>query len=368
MHAEIAGAGFAGLTAAIALRRRGWTVRVHETNAKLRAFGAGIFIWDNGLRVLQAIEAYDGVATGAFAAPRYRTFRDGQCVSWAEVNAPGHYRLLTMTRQHLYGAILAAARRAGVEMLTSSTAIGASAGGVLHLAGGRSLAADLVIGADGVRSAVRDSLGLGDKRRKYLDGIVRVLVPRGRLTGGQWDEVIDFWASTPRTLRVLYAPCEGNQLYLAMMSPVADPAASAIPVNADVWASCFPNLRPAFDAIGANGRYDVYETTSLHRWSSGHVAIVGDAAHAMTPQLAQGAGCAMMNALGLAVAVADAPRGAIAKALEAWEARERPLTDHTQASAAHLAETRALAHGMPWTDPADYFRAVRHVPTGVVPT
>ncbi|MGZ5908931.1 MAG: NAD(P)-binding protein, partial [Reyranella sp.] len=80
MHAEIAGAGFAGLTAAIALRQRGWTVRVHETNADLRAFGAGIFIWDNGLRVLAAVGAYDGVVNGAFAAPGYRTHRDGICL------------------------------------------------------------------------------------------------------------------------------------------------------------------------------------------------------------------------------------------------------------------------------------------------
>src|ERR1035438_9188608 len=65
MHAEIAGAGFAGLTAAIALRRRGWTVRVHEKDAALRAFGAGIFIWENGLRVLQAIGAAEDVVRGA---------------------------------------------------------------------------------------------------------------------------------------------------------------------------------------------------------------------------------------------------------------------------------------------------------------
>ena len=112
MHAEIAGAGFAGLVAAIALRQRGWTARVHEIDTELRAFGAGIFIWDNGLRVLQAIGAYDDVADGAYAAPGYRTERNGVCMSFAKVNAEGHFRLLTMSRQHLYSAILAAARRA----------------------------------------------------------------------------------------------------------------------------------------------------------------------------------------------------------------------------------------------------------------
>lgn len=362
MHAEIAGAGFAGLTAAIALRQRGWTVRVHETNADLRAFGAGIFIWDNGLRVLEAVGAYDGVVNGAFAASGYRTHRDGICLSDEKVNAGGRYRLLTMTRQHLYGAILAAARSVNIEIVTNSTAIGASPEGVLHMADGRRLDADLVIGADGVRSAVRDSLGLTDSRRKYLDGIIRVLVQRGPLKGGVWDEVIDFWAFTPRTLRILYTPCGEDELYMAMMAPLEDEAASSIPVNVDVWASCFPDLRPALEAIGDRGRYDVYETTTLSRWSSGRVAIIGDAAHAMPPTLAQGAGCAMMNALSLAVAVEATPRAGLTEALAAWEARERPLTDHTQASAAHLAKTRELANGMPWD--GDCFRAARHIPTG----
>ena len=60
-HAEIAGGGFAGLVAAIALSQRGWSVRVHEKAELLRAFGAGIFIWENGLRVLKAVGAYEDV-------------------------------------------------------------------------------------------------------------------------------------------------------------------------------------------------------------------------------------------------------------------------------------------------------------------
>ena len=362
MHAEIAGAGFAGLTAAIALRQRGWTVRVHETDTELRAFGAGIFIWDNGLRVLEAIGAYDEVVNGAFAAPGYRTHRDGACLSTESVNSRGHYRLLTMTRQHLYSSILNAARRIDVELVTNSTAIGASEEGVLHLSDGRHLEADLVIGADGVRSAVRDSLDLIDSRRKYKDGITRVLVPRGTLKGGVWDEVIDFWAFTPRTLRILYTPCGDDDLYMAMMAPLEDCAACSLPVDVEVWASCFPELRPALEAIGGSGRYDVYETTTLRRWSAGRVAIIGDAAHAMPPTLAQGAGCAMMNALSLAAVLEGIEPKKFPEALKAWELRERPLTDHTQTSAAHLAKTRELANGMPWE--SDYFRAVRHVPTG----
>jgi len=60
-HAEIAGAGFAGLTAACALAQRGWSVRVHERADRLRTTGAGIYIYENGLRVLEP--------AGAYAAP-----------------------------------------------------------------------------------------------------------------------------------------------------------------------------------------------------------------------------------------------------------------------------------------------------------
>src|SRR5258707_13309884 len=64
-HAEIAGAGFAGLTAACALAQRGWSVRVHERGQRLRTTGAGIYIYENGLRVLAAVAPYDEAGKGA---------------------------------------------------------------------------------------------------------------------------------------------------------------------------------------------------------------------------------------------------------------------------------------------------------------
>ena len=64
-HAEIAGAGFAGLTAACALAQRGWRVRVHERARELRTTGAGIYIYENGLRVLEAVGAYAAAVEGA---------------------------------------------------------------------------------------------------------------------------------------------------------------------------------------------------------------------------------------------------------------------------------------------------------------
>jgi len=364
MHAEIAGAGLAGLAAATALRQRGWTVRVHEKEAALRAFGAGIFVWENGLRVLHAIGAYDDVVRGAPEPSAYVSRRDGVAVTVEKVNGSHPFRLLTMTRQHLYGGILAAAERAGVEICTRSEAVGARPEGVLQLADGRELPADLVVAADGVRSALRDSLGIVGARRKYQDGLTRVLLDESAdLVGEPWNRVIDSWVLNPRTLRILYAPCEEGRRYIGLMAPVDAKDASTLPINPAVWEPCFPEFASALRLIGSRGRHDVYETTRLEAWSAGRVAIVGDAAHAMPPQLAQGACCAMMNALSLAVFVSDGSD--IADGPQRWQAQERALTDHTQARSAELARTRALGSGMQWDDIG--LRAAQHVPTGTLP-
>jgi 2-methyl-3-hydroxypyridine 5-carboxylic acid dioxygenase len=361
-HAEIAGAGFAGLVAAISLRQRGWTVRVHEASRELRAFGAGIFIWENGLRILRAIGAYNEVMASAHEACVYETRHDNRIIAESAFNLTMGTRMMTMTRQHLYAAILRAARREGVDIVTNSEVIGALQSGVLLTADGQQFQADLVIGADGVKSKVRDSIGLLKERNVYGDGIIRVLVPRMKdeLGPGTWDHVIDFWNLERRSLRILYVPCNTRDLYLAMMAPVSDPEASSIPVRQDIWIESFPQLEPVLRHVTVGGRYDAYEASKLIRWSSGRVAIIGDAAHAMTPTLGQGAGTAMTNALSLAVSVADAHD--IEQALQAWEDRERPLTELTQDMSAQIARERAMSRGEAWNEST--LRPARHIPTG----
>src|SRR3546814_20434930 len=111
-HAEIAGAGFAGLTAAIALKQIGWSVRVHEADRELRAFGAGIFIWENGLRVLRAIGAYDEVMNGLHNVGVMEPRLDGRpgVVQKFGIDTTG-CRMVTMTRQHPYTGMLHTAQR-----------------------------------------------------------------------------------------------------------------------------------------------------------------------------------------------------------------------------------------------------------------
>ena len=64
MHAEVVGAGFVGLTVAARLAQHGWSVRVHERAREIRAFGAGIWLWDNGAQVLHALACADEALRG----------------------------------------------------------------------------------------------------------------------------------------------------------------------------------------------------------------------------------------------------------------------------------------------------------------
>ena len=364
-HVEIAGGGFAGLTAAIAIRKLGWSVRVHESEKELRAFGAGIYIWENGLRVLRAIGAYDDVMSGLHGVGVMESRFDGQPGVIQRFGAETRCRMVTMTRQHLYSAILKAARRLDIEILTRSEAVGATLEGVLETGSGQRYPADLVIGADGVNSQVRKSLGIEMEREIYGDGITRLLVERTpeEVSDPDWDHVIDFWTRTPGPRRILYTPCNDKELYLAFMAPRSDAEAAEVPINKNAWSASFPYLAHIIERVQMDGRYDLYSSTRLKTWSRGRVALVGDSAHAMPPTLGQGAGLAMSNALGLAAALGAS--SSIEQALQAWERTDRPITDHTQNYASDLAKTRKLIDGHAWGDSA--LRAARHVPTGALP-
>ena len=163
MHAEIAGAGFAGLVAAISLARSGWSVRVHERTPFVRSEGYGIAIHRNGILVLQSLGVFDDIRSGAVRVSHLETRRaDGSLTS--QVPAKLTYRI---SRQHMISVLHQHAVGAGVDIVVNSEVEGALPEGVLLLKNGTRLSADLVIGADGVhsRGACRLKPGLPAIRR-----------------------------------------------------------------------------------------------------------------------------------------------------------------------------------------------------------
>jgi 2-polyprenyl-6-methoxyphenol hydroxylase-like FAD-dependent oxidoreductase len=323
-HAEIVGAGFAGLTAACALAQHGWSVRVHERADRLRTTGAGIYIYENGLRVLEAVGAYEDAVKGApFAHTREVRDDHNQVISvhrWTES------RVFSIVRQTVINALADAAGRAGVEIVFNSVAARASVDGELELSDRRRLKADLIVGADGSNSRVRDSLGLISRRKCLVDGCTRLLIDKTsdeRHADGA--TTVEYWSGSRR---VLYTPCSETEIYIALTMLDSDEIAKEVPVRKDAWKGWFPHLEKLIDRIEEQGRYDRFELIKLKRWSTGRVAIIGDAAHALPPNIGQGGGCAMMNALSLAYYL-DREKE-VSEALEVWEHNERPITDHTQ--------------------------------------
>ena len=320
------GGGFAGLAAAIALARRGWRVRLHERSDRLRTTGAGIYVYENGLRVLEALGAIDEAIAGASVA-RTREVRDerNRVVSVHHWGQSG--RVYSILRQRLINALAAAAQRAGAEIVTGSEGMSVTPAGRLALLDGTFVEADLVIVADGVNSRLRDALGLVATRKALPDGAIRLLIDKTaqERETGDTGTTIEYWSGSRR---ILYTPCSDSEIYIALTMLDSDDAAKAVPIDPRLWRASFPHLADVIGRIGDTGRYDRFELVKLKSWSAGRVAVLGDAAHALPPNLGQGGGCAMMNALALAVhldGAADIPA-----ALAAWEREERPLTEHTQ--------------------------------------
>jgi len=360
-RAEIVGGGFAGLTAACALAQRGWRVRVHERAERLRTAGAGINVYQNGLRVLEALgAAEETLRDGARHLTRETRDQHDHLLSTHPWNIP----VYGVLRQKMIDALATSARRAGVDIHMSSEGVAATADGELTLASGERIEADLIVAADGVNSRIRDGLGLVAHRRFLADGAIRILIPKFDVTEATDGRTIEYWSGNRR---FLYNPCDTKQLYLALTMLHEDAPARAVPVDKALWTSTFPHLRPLIKRIGEVARYDRFEYIRLKRWSAGKVAVIGDAAHAIPPNIGQGAGCAMMNALSLAVYLEKSN-------LAEWEEKERPLTDHTQRISLFLgmptfwpprlrSAFHALAGRSKWLT-ALRTRTARHIPTG----
>jgi 2-polyprenyl-6-methoxyphenol hydroxylase-like FAD-dependent oxidoreductase len=320
--ALIVGGGLGGLFAATALGQRGWSVRLHEQAPDLRMFGAGIWLWENGLRSLEAIGVLDAAV---FRGQRMSAWeiRDHRGRLLRRRETPPYDRLIVPPRADLYEALKAGAKQAGVEIVTSSQALRADPDGTVSFADGSSESASLVVAADGLRSKLRESLGLTKSKRNLGNGAIRLLIPR--LPGEAKDVAEEHWSGSRG---VLYNPCSNDDVYLCMVCPQSDTAGRQLPVNKASWAASHPALASVIGRIGSEGRWDSFETVDATRWSAGRVAIVGDAAHGQPPWLGQAANLAFANCLALAEFVSGI--SSIEQALRAWERACRPVTDHTE--------------------------------------
>lgn len=320
---EIAGGGLGGMFVATALAQRGWRVRVHEKSDELRMFGAGIWLWENGLHALAAIGVLPYIME---SQPEHLTDSEARDLKGRLMRGrrtgPTD-RLVVPRRIDLYNALIAGAREAGVDIVTGSRVVDATPEGELHLADGSIISADLVIAADGVHSKLRDSLRLTTSVTDSQLGAIRLLIPR--LPDETDHTVIEYWK---RDRCLMFNPVNPSTVYLCFVCAVNDDRGKAIPLDKESWTESHPNLVSAIDRVGDEGRWDVFSSVRCESWHRGRAAIVGDAAHSLPPSVGQAANLTFTNSLALASYVSSDPD--LERALTNWEQAARPITDHTQ--------------------------------------
>jgi salicylate hydroxylase len=332
----IAGAGIAGLTAALFFAQRGFSVAVFERAASLEEAGAGLQLSPNATRILGRLGVLPALAATAVAPSRVVLRRGSDLGEIGRVPL-GEAALrrwgapyLTAHRADLQQALLGQAHKhPGIALGLATPVTG------LDLSGGRAaMVMDdgkrgglLVVGADGVWSRLRHAVDPAATRAFSGHAAFRSTVTADSLVGrflaeaGGGGSVIAFLH--PAFHLVAYPVRAGDSFNLAGFMARREPSTGDHDGLAGRFADALARtaLRPLAQAVPAWSVWPLH-TVSSSRWTLPEgAALIGDAAHAMTPFAAQGAAMAIEDAERLAAAVAGRP-GDLAAALSGWE-RER---------------------------------------------
>ena len=344
MRCIIVGGGIAGSVAALSLQREGIETIVLEQVSEKKEVGAGIQLSSNGVKVLAALGLEPKLSERAVAAERI-SFKDldrGDALFETPLGERSAER---------YGAYFYQAHRADLlDMVaralppevvrlnakcvafdqdeTQATAI---------LASGERISGDVVIGADGIHSAVREHL-FGKQEPKFSGTLMwRALISGEQVARFDLEPYLHVWSGPSRSA-VAYWVRPGELLNFVGMVP-------AVEVHRESWdqGGNVADLRASFEGVEPQlaGIVDAVETTfitglfyhqPLDRWTDRRISLMGDAAHAMAPNLAQGACQSIEDAWVLAQSIIrgrdDAPG-----ALRDYELRRRPRCTKVQSAA-----------------------------------
>ena len=301
--------------------------------------GNGLPIFENGLRVLEALGLGAEIKARGHQLDKWVICRSsGQKIVEYEPYAATGGRIVMFQRQALIDPLAAAAIEAGVEICVGSKVIGAERAGAVLLEGGARLEADLVIGADGIHSVVRRSVAGELKLGQHRKGAIRLLIPilPGDFPDGKNRVATEY--NDPSGRRIGLLPCSPDVMYMILVALLTDTEAQSIPIQPELWKATFPTLGKFIDRVGSMGHYDVYYSIFPPAWHFGNCALVGDAAHGMTPALGQGANSAMMTAFSLGAS--GLSPASMSTALTRWETNMRPLINFTQKYAEGITEGR----------------------------
>jgi len=310
----IIGAGVGGLTLALLLRRRGLHAEVLEQATELREVGAGIALAANSTRVLRYLGLDDELARVSTepTALIHRDGRDGRVISAAPGGARWYRERFGAPFYGLHRVALqdtlARAVGPGQLRLGCQTADFEERGAAVRVrcADGTALDADVVVGADGVHSRVRDWVAGADRPAYSGATGFRGLVPAELVPSLPDPGALQFWMG-PRAHLLHYAISGGAVInFLAVADgpaqwtepawlEAAEPGACLAP-----FAGWHPAVTEMLAAVPQSPRWALFARRPLARWSRGPVTLLGDAAHAMLPHYGQGAGQTVEDAAVLA--------------------------------------------------------------------
>lgn len=339
----IVGAGIGGLSAAIALRRLGREAVVFEQASRFARVGADINLTPN------AVKALDGLGVGealreAAARPTHRisrTWDTGEETSRLEMGNVAEERYgspqLTMHRADVLSALEAALPADVVRLGTRVADVreeGARIG--VHFADGDSATVDVLVGADGIHSAVRTSM-FGPERPEFT-GVVayRAVVPAERLDVPNLGAFTKWWGPDPAIQIVTFPLNRGRDVFVFATTPQPEWTEESWTSPGDVvelrraYRDFHPEARALLDACDEVLKSALYVRDPLPTWSVGSRTLLGDACHPMMPFMAQGAGMAIEDAVVLARALAARPAGEEAQAIEAYQAARLSRTSRVQ--------------------------------------
>ncbi|MEU8033954.1 FAD-dependent monooxygenase [Streptomyces sp. NPDC049099] len=325
--AVVVGGGIGGLAAAIGLRRIGWEVRVVERSATLADAGAGISLHANGLRALDALGV--GAAVRAAARPQYSGGTRTPEGRWlARMDGTALERTLGTPIVGIRRAVLHRLLRTALPAECLHTGITVPAldrsapDRVAVPVGDGVLDADLVVAADGVGSRLRGLLFPGHPGPVYGGStVLRAITARPLQLSGDFELT---WGGGAEFGHIAFA--DGRAEWHAVLTAPAgvrhpDPL-GMLRRRFGAWHDPIPALLEATrpeDVL----HHDIHElATPLGSFVAGRVALLGDAAHAMTPNLGQGACQALEDAVTLAAALAGEP--SVGAALARYDAERRP--------------------------------------------
>jgi 2-polyprenyl-6-methoxyphenol hydroxylase-like FAD-dependent oxidoreductase len=300
--ALIVGAGIGGLAAGIALRRAGWNIRIFERAASPRELGFGLALAPNAMAALDDLGLADVVSSRGFV-PRRGEFRRPDGTVLKRLALPDHAvgePLLMALRPALHGVLLEAATQD--VMTLNAYAVGFEFHQdvlSLRFANGATAEGDLLIGADGIDSAIRRALHPDEPPARPC-GIVAI---RGATHGAihhlNGNDAIGYIG---RGIESMFIRASDTGIYWFVSLN-----ASLIPPGMRAPAAALALLSPAFDdtfraitSAASDLRLDTLaDRDPLSSWGRGAATLLGDAAHPMLPQTGQGAAQALIDAVTL---------------------------------------------------------------------